>query len=125
MADHLSRLPYGEKEEVPINEDLRIKALMAMASTPSPWYADIANYLACRIIPPDFSSQQKKRFFKEVRRYFWNDPYLFKHCGDGIFRRCVPDHEISGVLEHCHTSACGGHGGVTKTIAKISQSLLW
>ncbi|XP_021731261.1 uncharacterized protein LOC110698162 [Chenopodium quinoa] len=125
MADHLSRLPFEIKEDVPINEEVGFETLMAIASISSPWYVDIANYLACGVIPPEFSSQQKKRFFKEVRRYFWNEPYLFKQCGNGLFQKCVPDHEIEGVLEHCHSLPCGGHGGVYKTMAKISQSILW
>ncbi|XP_021737694.1 uncharacterized protein LOC110704206 [Chenopodium quinoa] len=125
VADHLSKVPFEYKEDVPINEDLEFETLMAMASKSSPWYANIANYLACGVVPPELSSQQKKRFFKEVRRYFWNDPYLFKQCGDGLFQKYVPDHEIEGVLEHCHSLPCGGHGGVEKMVAKISQSLLW
>ena len=125
VADHLSRLPFENKEDVPINDEIGFEALMALVSTSTPWYADIANYLACGVVPPEYSSQQKKKFFKEVRRYFWNDPYLFKQCGDGLYRKCVPDHEIQGVLEHCHSLPCGGHGGVDKTVAKISQSLLW
>jgi hypothetical protein len=125
VADHLSRLPFENKEDVPINDEIGFEALMALVSTSTPWYADIANYLACGVVPPEYSSQQKKKFFKEVRRYFWNDPYLFKQCGDGLYWKCVPDHEIQGVLEHCHSLPCGGHGGVDKTVAKISQSLLW
>ncbi|XP_021727671.1 uncharacterized protein LOC110694815 [Chenopodium quinoa] len=125
VAQHLSRLPFENKEDVTINEEVGFETLMAMASTPSPWYADIVYYLACGVVSPEFSSQQKNRFFKEVRRYFWNDPYLFKQCGYGLFRKCVPDHEIEGVLEHCHSLPCGEHGRVEKTVAKISQSLLW
>lgn len=99
VADHLSRLPFENKEDVPINDEIGFEALMALVSTSTPWYADIAHYLACGVVPPKYSSQQKKKFFKEVRRYFWNDPYLFKQCGDGLYRKCVPDHEIQGVLE--------------------------
>ena len=41
---------------------------------------------------------------------------------DQIFRRCIPDHEITSVLTFCHTYACGGHFGPRKTAAKILQS---
>ncbi|XP_021754937.1 uncharacterized protein LOC110720244 [Chenopodium quinoa] len=110
VADHLSRLPFENKDDVPINKEMGIETLMSIASTSIPWYADIANYLACGVIPLEFSSQQKKRFFKEARRYIWNVPYLFKQCGDGLLCKCVPNHEIEGVLEHCHSLPCGGHG---------------
>ncbi|XP_021749483.1 uncharacterized protein LOC110715220 [Chenopodium quinoa] len=91
-ADHLSRLPFENKEDVPINDERGFEALMTLMSTSIPWYAYIANYLACGVVPPEYSSQQKKKFFKELRRYFWNDQYLFKQCRDGLYRKCVPDH---------------------------------
>nr|GFB01851.1 reverse transcriptase domain-containing protein [Tanacetum cinerariifolium] len=34
------------------------------------------------------TSQQKKKFFKDARHYFWDDPYLFRTCADQIIRRC-------------------------------------
>nr|GEU38011.1 reverse transcriptase domain-containing protein [Tanacetum cinerariifolium] len=32
------------------------------------------------------SSQQKKKFFKDVKHYFWDDPYLFQICANQIIR---------------------------------------
>nr|GEU55128.1 reverse transcriptase domain-containing protein [Tanacetum cinerariifolium] len=32
------------------------------------------------------SSQQKKKFFKDVKHYFWDDPFLFKICADQVIR---------------------------------------
>nr|GEU40723.1 reverse transcriptase domain-containing protein [Tanacetum cinerariifolium] len=32
------------------------------------------------------SSQQKNKFFKDVRHYFWEDPFLFKICADQVIR---------------------------------------
>nr|GEZ40459.1 hypothetical protein [Tanacetum cinerariifolium] len=32
------------------------------------------------------SSQQKSKFFKDVKHYFWDDPYLFKICVDQVIR---------------------------------------
>jgi len=49
-----------------------------------PWYADIVNYLATGWIPSHWSKQDKDRFFKQVRSYFWKDPELFKYCADQI-----------------------------------------
>ena len=57
----------------------------------------------------------------EVKRFYWDDPYLFKCCPDQIFRRCIPDSEISGVIQFCHSEACGGHFSSKKTAAKILQ----
>ncbi len=58
----------------------------------------------------------------EVRKLFWDDPYLFKYCPDQIIRRCVPDHEITSKISFCHSEACGGHFSLRKTAVKILQS---
>jgi hypothetical protein len=26
---------------------------------------------------------------------FWDEPHLYKHCDDGILRRCLPENEVS------------------------------
>ncbi|GJS70773.1 reverse transcriptase domain-containing protein [Tanacetum coccineum] len=44
------------------------------------WFADIANYLVGNVLIKGMSSQQKKKFFKDVQHYFWDDPYLFWIC---------------------------------------------
>ncbi|CAL9000957.1 unnamed protein product [Prunus brigantina] len=54
--------------------------------------------------------------------YFWDDPYLFKHCPDQVIRRCVPEGDFKSILEFCHSHACGGHFGAKKTANKVLQS---
>ena len=94
---------------------------MSHAQT-SPWFADISNYLSVGIIPPNLTYQQKKRFFAEVKRYFWEDPILFKQCVDQIIRRCVPESEVGDILTHCHSLECGGHFNGQRTTTKVLQS---
>jgi hypothetical protein len=86
-----------------------------------PWFADIVNFLVTRQIPSHWTAQDKKKFFAEVRNFFWDDPYLFKYCLDQIIRRCVPNNEFSSVISFCHLKACGGHFSAKKTAAKILQ----
>ena len=88
----------------------------------APWFVDYANYLVKKILPPDMSYQQKKKFFSDLKHYFWDEPYLYKHCADQIIRRCVPEEEMESILHHCHSKEVGGHFGGTKTAAKILQS---
>ncbi|GJV15999.1 reverse transcriptase domain-containing protein [Tanacetum coccineum] len=52
----------------------------------TPWFADIANYHAGNFIMKGMSSQQKKKFFKDVKHYFWDDPYLFRIGADQVIR---------------------------------------
>ncbi|XP_021714895.1 uncharacterized protein LOC110682862 [Chenopodium quinoa] len=123
VADHLSRLPIveGEIEALPIDDSFPDDQLFAIIQAPAPWFADIANYLACSILPPDLTYQQKRKFLHDVRQYFWDDPLLFKQGVDGLFRRCVPDDEIHEVITMCHSSPCGGHMSANKTLARILQ----
>ncbi|XP_073304611.1 uncharacterized protein [Primulina huaijiensis] len=44
-------------------------------------------------MPPQWSSQDKRKFLNEVKNFYWDYPYLFKYCPDQIFRRCIPDNE--------------------------------
>nr|GEX38307.1 reverse transcriptase domain-containing protein [Tanacetum cinerariifolium] len=69
----------------------------------TPWYADLANYHVGNIIIKGMTSQQKKKFFKDARHYFWDDPYLFRTCADQIIRRCVAGKEASDILNACHS----------------------
>ena len=43
-------------------------------SRSAPWYADYANYIVAKYIPPSFTYQRKKKFFFDLRHYFWDDP---------------------------------------------------
>ncbi|GKE89624.1 hypothetical protein Tco_1567099 [Tanacetum coccineum] len=87
-----------------------------------PWFADIANYLVGNVLIKGMSSQQKKKFFKDVRHYFWDDPYLFRICADQIIRRCVDGHEAMDILLACHNGPTGGHHGPNYTAKKVFDS---
>ena len=56
IANHLSRLEKTTKEEkeIEIEENFPDEQLFLL-SVQVPWYADIVNYLACGIMPPEFS----------------------------------------------------------------------
>nr|GFB27052.1 reverse transcriptase domain-containing protein [Tanacetum cinerariifolium] len=82
-ADHLSRLenPYKNIfDPKEINETFPLESLNKVAhKNPStPWFADIANYHAENFIIKGMTSQQKQKFFKDARYYFWDDPMLRK-----------------------------------------------
>ncbi|CAH9138601.1 unnamed protein product, partial [Cuscuta epithymum] len=118
VADHLSRLegtPNPKEEE--IRDDFPYEQIMAIKEVQLPWFTDFVNFLAKEIIPPSLTFHQRKKFLSDVKHYYWDEPYLFKHCADGIVRRCVPDEEIMSVLNHCHNLPCGGHHGPDRTAA--------
>ncbi|GJV21793.1 reverse transcriptase domain-containing protein [Tanacetum coccineum] len=69
------------------------------------------------------STQQKRKFFKDVKHYFWDDPFLFKICADQVIRRCVSGQEAFDIaLKACHSGPTGGHYGANYTAKKIFDS---
>ncbi|GKC92882.1 reverse transcriptase domain-containing protein [Tanacetum coccineum] len=65
------------------------------------------------------STQQKRKFFKDVKHYFWDDPYLFRTCADQIIRRCVFGQEALEILKACHEGPTGGHHSANITARKV------
>nr|GEW44217.1 reverse transcriptase domain-containing protein [Tanacetum cinerariifolium] len=92
-ADHLSRLENPHQNVLDpkeINESFPLKTLNSISShgnSSTPWFTDFANYHAGNFIVKGMSSQQKNKFFKDVKHYFWDDPFLFKICADQVIRR--------------------------------------
>ncbi|GJT38460.1 reverse transcriptase domain-containing protein [Tanacetum coccineum] len=123
-ADHLSRLenPHQDKlENKEITETFPLETLgsVALRVDSTPWFADFANYHAGNLIVKGMSSQQKNKFFKDVKHYFWDDPFLFKICADQMIRRCVHGKEALDILEACHNGPTGGHHGANLTAKKV------
>ncbi|GJX51609.1 reverse transcriptase domain-containing protein [Tanacetum coccineum] len=96
-ADHLSRLenPHqSDPEKKEITETFPLETLGMVTfrgDSNTPWFADISNYHAGNFIVKGMSSQQKKKFFKDVKHYFWDDPYLFRICADQVIRQDAHD----------------------------------
>nr|GFC04477.1 reverse transcriptase domain-containing protein [Tanacetum cinerariifolium] len=121
VADHLSRLenPYGNvlvpKE---INENFPLETLSMVTfrgDSGTPWFVDFANYHAGNFIVKGMSTQQKNKFFKDVKHYFWDNPFLFKICADQVIRQCVHGKEALDILEACHNGPTRGHHGANLT----------
>nr|GEU78173.1 reverse transcriptase domain-containing protein [Tanacetum cinerariifolium] len=68
------------------------------------------------------SSQQKKKFFKDVKHYFWNDPYLFRICVDQVIRRRVHGQEDVDIHIAFHNEPTRGHHGANYTAKKVFDS---
>nr|GEU78082.1 reverse transcriptase domain-containing protein [Tanacetum cinerariifolium] len=106
-ADHLSRLENPHKDvfkNKDINENFPLETL-------------------------GMSSQQKKKFFKDVKHYFWDDPYFFWIFADQIIQRCVHRQEAYDILKACHEGPTGGHHDANFTAKKafplLGESSHW
>nr|GEV67368.1 reverse transcriptase domain-containing protein [Tanacetum cinerariifolium] len=64
----------------------------------------------------------KSKFFKDVKHYFWDDPYLFKTYADQVIRRCVTGQEAIDILTACHSGPTGGHYSANYTAKKVFDS---
>nr|GEZ75024.1 reverse transcriptase domain-containing protein [Tanacetum cinerariifolium] len=131
-ADHLSRLenPYENVlDPKEINETFPLEMLSMVTfcgDSSAPWFADFANYHVGNFIVKGMSSQQKNKFFKDVKHYFWDDPFLFKICADQVIWRCVHVKEALDILEACHNRPMGGHHGANLTAKKVfNTGLFW
>ncbi|GJU88575.1 reverse transcriptase domain-containing protein [Tanacetum coccineum] len=121
-AYHLSRLENPHKdvlEKKKINENFPLETLGVISCKSTSWFADYANFHARNFIIKRMSTQQKRKFFKDVKHYFWDDPYLFRTCADQIIRQCVHGQEAIDILKACHEGPTEGHHSANLTAWKI------
>ncbi|GKD95406.1 reverse transcriptase domain-containing protein [Tanacetum coccineum] len=127
-VDHLSRLenPYQselKKKEIMETFPLKTHGMVTFRGNDStPWFADFANYHTVNFVVKGMWSQQKKKFFKDVKHYFWDDPYLFKICADQVIRPCVFGQEAHDILMACHNGPTRRHHGANYTAKKVFDS---
>nr|GEZ26110.1 reverse transcriptase domain-containing protein [Tanacetum cinerariifolium] len=129
-ADHLSRLENPHQNVLnpkEINKSFPLETLNMVStrgSQSTPWFADFANYHARNFIVKGILSQQKNKFFKDVKHYFWDDPHLFKICADQIIKRCISGQEAIDILKACHSEPIGGHHGPNYIARKVEAKAL-
>jgi len=121
IANHLSHLGPEPtlNEELPIDDSFSDEKLFAISQQTTPWYPDLVNFKVCGVLSPRLSYQQRKKFFTDAKYYVWEESFLYKLCGDGIYKRCFPEDTARHVLHHCHVSTYDGHFGLDKTITKV------
>ena len=79
VADNLSWLENVLDDPLPIDDSFPDEQPAVInASRTAPWYADYANYIVAKYLSPSFTYQQKKKFFYDLRHYFWDDPTFIK-----------------------------------------------
>ncbi|GJS09114.1 reverse transcriptase domain-containing protein [Tanacetum coccineum] len=127
-ADHSSRIenPHievlTEREIADKFSDEHLMALKSKSNNDEPWYADFINYIIGKVIPPNWTFEKRKRFFSQVKTYFWEEPYAFKLCAYNIMRRSVAGSETLKILAHCHSGPTSGHHSVNVTAKKVYES---
>ena len=120
VADNLSRLKIIDSS--PIQETFPDEQILAIQTGNIPWFAHIVNYLVAGKTPQGWKYTEKKKFFKDLRHYFWAEPELFHQGADQILRRCVPEEEQYSILKFCHSNPGGGHYAAKVTAHKVLES---
>ena len=80
VVDLYLNLSLKEKEDkvlVPIKEEFLDDQMLAVQEAPC--YFDYVKYYLASNIVPKMTDQQRKKFFSEVKHYFWEDPILYKY----------------------------------------------
>ncbi|GKC97018.1 reverse transcriptase domain-containing protein [Tanacetum coccineum] len=122
-AYHLSRIENDESsDDSEVDDNFPRETLMEINTKDEPWFADFANYLVADIIQKGMTYQQKNKFFSDLKHYFWEEPYLFKVCSDGMIRRCVSGSETRIILDQCHHQPTSGHYGPNIIAKKVLDS---
>nr|GEV82990.1 reverse transcriptase domain-containing protein [Tanacetum cinerariifolium] len=123
-VDHLSGLENPHQsvlDKKEINETVPLETLNMVSfrgDSSTSWFANFANYHAGNVVVKGMSSQQKNKFFKDVKHYFWDDPFLFKICVNQVIRWYVHGQEAIDILKACHNGPTGGHHGPNYTAKK-------
>ncbi|GJW42888.1 reverse transcriptase domain-containing protein [Tanacetum coccineum] len=122
-ADHLSRIENDDSsDDSEVDDNFPGETLVEINTKDEPWFVDFANYLVADIIPKGMTYQQKNKFFSDLKYYFWEEPYLFKVCSDGMIRRCVSGSKTQTILDQCPHRPTGGHYGPNVTAKKVLDS---
>ncbi|RDY05494.1 Retrovirus-related Pol polyprotein from transposon 17.6, partial [Mucuna pruriens] len=96
VANQLSRIER-EDDPMPIKDEFLNEQLLHI-TTPTPWFADICNFVAASQFPPKASRLYRERLQNDAKYYIWDDPYLWRLCNDQVIRRCILNVEINSVL---------------------------
>nr|GEW91616.1 reverse transcriptase domain-containing protein [Tanacetum cinerariifolium] len=127
-TNHLSRLEKPHQsvlDKNEINETFPLETLNMVSfhgDSSTPWFADFSNYHTGNFVVKGMSSQRKNKFFKDVKHYFWDDPFLFKICADQVIQWCVHGQKAVDILKACHNRPTGGHYGPNYITKKVFDS---
>ncbi|GJR70112.1 reverse transcriptase domain-containing protein [Tanacetum coccineum] len=113
---------FTEEEIIDEFPEEHLMILKEEFNNDEPWYADYVNYIVGKIVSPNWTPEKRRRFFSQVKNYFWDEPYAFKLYSDNVMRRCIAGNEILEILRHCHSGPTGGHHSASITRRKVYES---
>lgn len=76
VEDFLSQIKKDNGDCAPMQDEFLDENLFSI-SIKTPWFIDIANYLATSKFPPKFTSKQKNHIVQESAMFKWINEMLF------------------------------------------------
>lgn len=91
MANHLPNLENEGKclEDLEIDDSFPDEQVFIATHDLVLWYANFSNYVVSDTIPDNLIFHQRKKFLHKGKRYFLNEPYLFRCCANNIIKRYI------------------------------------
>eukprot|EP00253_Pinus_taeda_P019898 PITA_19898 len=117
VVDFLSRIP--KSIETAAVEDQFPDEHLFVVVVRTPWYADVANYLAVGKLPKHLTPQECKQIVQKSAQFSWIGGHLFHTGADMQIRRCIREDEIFDILKACHDGPCRGHFPEKRTTHKV------
>jgi hypothetical protein len=96
VAEFLSQIK-NEDDDIPVDDNFPYEHLFSL-SVNTPWFADVANYLATRKLPSHLSPHEKRKIITQSANYSWVGHDLFRTGPDLIVHRCVQEDEVPKIL---------------------------
>jgi len=119
VAKFLSRMPRPVDAEAV--EDQFPDEHLFVVTVKTPWYVDVAKYLAVGKLPKHLTPNERKQIVHRSARFYWIGGYLFHTGVDMHIRRCIWENEIFDILKACHNGPCGRHFADRRTGHKVLQ----
>ena len=120
VTDFLSHIQHDDSDNL-VDDIFPDEHLFAI-SVQTPWFADIANYLASGRLPNHLKPHEKRQIVVQSANYSWVGNDIFHTSPDLIIRRCVQEDEMEYILRACHNGPCDGHFSDKCTAYKILHS---
>lgn len=87
----------------------------------SPWYSDIWETLSNGVSPD--RGRLGSRALLERCKPFRIRSGILEHCRNGVWRRCLLEHEVARALQEAHDM--NGHFSTSITLNRLNQSVFW
>eukprot|EP00253_Pinus_taeda_P029785 PITA_29785 len=117
VADFLSHVPKTN-DSAAVEDQFPDEHLFDVI-VKTPWYMDVANYLAVGKLPKHLMPSERKLIVQRSTRFSWIGGYLFHTGADMHIRRCIREDKIFNILKACHDGPCGGHFADYRTGHKV------